>query len=211
MVEETGAKIDIEDDLETTLYQGSEEHIINKGDRTIDVKVGNEEHTVGGNRTLTIHGDETHETCGEFKNTVEKDYTLEVDKDMKQTIKGKSTIKVTGDLVIDVTGSITFKSGAAMNISSGTAMKIQSGPAPGGGCSRTSPSASMSCGQPSTRPHHSPRARIGPARAARNRPLPCAFDRMVCAKSTGVMPPRSRLRAASPRSWLSRTASASSA
>ncbi len=124
---ERDLKIDIEDDLETTLYQGSEEHIINKGDRTIDVKVGNEDHTVGGNRTLTIHGDETHETCGEFKNTVKKDYTLEVDKDMKQTIKGKSTIKVTGDLVIDVTGSITFKSGAAMNISSGTAMTVKAG------------------------------------------------------------------------------------
>ncbi len=124
---ERDLKMEIEDDLETTLFKGSEEHIIKKGDRTIEVSVGNEDHTVGGNRTLTIHGDETHETWGDFKNTVEKDYTLEVDKDMKQTVKGKSTIKVTGDLVIDVTGSITFKSGKAMSISSGTTMAVKAG------------------------------------------------------------------------------------
>lgn len=124
---ERDLKIDVEDDLETTLYQGSEEHFIKKGDRTIEVTRGNEDHTVGGKRDVTVHDDETHANTSNFEHTVKKDYTLEVTKDMKQTIKGKSTIKVTGDLVIDVTGSITFKSGAAMNISSGTAMMVKAG------------------------------------------------------------------------------------
>ncbi len=124
---ERDLKIDIEDDLETTLYKGSEEHLIKKGDRTIEVTAGNEDHTVGGTRDLTVHGDESHSNSGNFEHTVDKAYTLEVTKDMKQTVKGSSTIKVTGDLVIDVTGSITFKSGAAMNISSGAAMAVKSG------------------------------------------------------------------------------------
>lgn len=124
---ERDLKIDIEDDLETTLYKGSEEHLIKKGDRSIEVTAGNEDHTVGGKRDLTVHGDETHTNSGNFEHTVDKAYTLEVTKDMKQTVKGSSTIKVTGDLVIDVTGSITFKSGAAMNISSGAAMAVKAG------------------------------------------------------------------------------------
>ncbi len=124
---ERDLKIDVEDDLETTLYTGSEEHLIKKGNRSIEVTKGNEDHTVGGKRDLTVHGDETHENSANFEHKVDKNYTLEVTKDMAQTIKGKSTIKVTGDLVIDVTGSITFKSGAAMNISSGTAMTVKAG------------------------------------------------------------------------------------
>lgn len=124
---ERDLKIDIEDDLETTLYKGSEEHLIKKGDRTIEVTKGNEDHTVGGTRSVSVTGKETHENSDEFAHKVEKDYTLEVTKDMSQTIQGKSTIKVTGDLVIDVTGSITFKAGAKLDISSGTDMTVKAG------------------------------------------------------------------------------------
>ncbi len=124
---ERDLKIDIEDDLETTLYKGSEEHFIKKGDRTIKVDKGNEDHTVGGTRSVTVHGDETHENSANFEHKVEENYTLEVTKDMEQTIEGSSTIKITGDLVIDVTGSITFKSGGDMSVSSGTAMTVKAG------------------------------------------------------------------------------------
>ncbi len=124
---ERDLKIDVEDDLETTLYKGSEEHIIKKGDRTIEVTAGNEDHTVGGTRSVSVTGDETHENEANFEHTVKKAYTLEVTEDMEQTIKGSSTIKVTGDLVIDVTGNITFKSGGTMSISSGTGMTVKAG------------------------------------------------------------------------------------
>ena len=126
---ERDLKIDVEDDLETTLYGGSEEHLIKKGDRTIEVTQGNESHTVGGTRDVAVTGDETHENTGNFSHKIEKDYTLEVTKDMLQTIKGKSTLKITGDLLIDVTGSITFKSGTTVSLTSGTATTIKAGTA----------------------------------------------------------------------------------
>lgn len=124
---ERDLKIDIEDDLETTLYKGSEEHLIKKGDRTIEVTTGNESHTVGGTRDVSVTGDETHESSAEFSHTVGKNYTLEVGKDFAQTIKGGTTIKITGDLVIDVGGSITFKAGTSMTVSSGTEMSVKAG------------------------------------------------------------------------------------
>jgi type VI secretion system secreted protein VgrG len=126
---ERDLKIDVEDDLETTLYKGSEEHLIKKGDRTIEVTQGNESHTVGGTRDVEVTGDETHENTGNFSHTVKKNHTLTVTKDMLQTIKGKSTIKVTGDLLIDVTGSITFKSGKTISMTSSTATTIKAGTA----------------------------------------------------------------------------------
>ncbi len=126
---ERDLKIDVEDDLETTLYKGSEEHLIKKGDRTIEVTEGNESHSVGGTRDVSVTGDETHENTGNFSHAVKKNYTLEVTKDMLQTIKGKSTIKVTGDLLIDVTGSITFKSGKTISMTSATATTIKAGTA----------------------------------------------------------------------------------
>lgn len=124
---ERDLKIDIEDDLETTLYQGSEEHLVKKGDRTIEVTQGSETHTVGGTRSLSVTGDERHENSAAFAHTVAKGYTLDITEDMEQTVKGSSTIKVSGDLVIDVTGSITFKAGSTLQMSSGTDMTVKAG------------------------------------------------------------------------------------
>ncbi len=124
---ERDLKIDVEDDLETTLYKGSEEHLIKKGDRTVEVTEGSETHTVGGTRSLVVSGDESHENGAAFAHTVAKGYTLEVTEDMEQTVKGSSTIKVSGDLVIDVTGNITFKAGGTLEMSSGTDMTVKAG------------------------------------------------------------------------------------
>jgi len=120
-------KVDIEHDLDTTLYKGSEQHLIKKGDRSVEVTLGNETHTVGGKRDVTVHKDESHSNTTNFEHTVKSNYTLEVDGDLAETIKGKTTIKITGDLVIDVGGSITFKSGKAMDISAGTAIGVKAG------------------------------------------------------------------------------------
>ena len=120
-------KIDIEHDLDTTLYTGSEQHLIKKGDRSIEVTTGSETHTVGGKRDLTVHGDETHTDSMNFTHTVKKNYTLEVDGNQSETIKGNTTLKITGNLVIDVGGSITFKSGSNTDITAGTAINVKAG------------------------------------------------------------------------------------
>jgi type VI secretion system secreted protein VgrG len=120
-------KVDIEHDLDTTMYTGSETHLIKKGDRSIEVTKGDETHTVGGKRDLTVHGDETHSDSANFKHTVKKNYTLEVDGNLAETIKGNTTLKITGNLVIDVGGSITFKSGKNTDVTGGTAINIKAG------------------------------------------------------------------------------------
>jgi type VI secretion system secreted protein VgrG len=120
-------KIDIEHDLDSTLYTGSETHLVKKGNRSIEVTKGDETHTVGGKRDLTIHGDETHSDSMNFTHTVKKNYTLEVDGDLEETIKGNTTLKITGNLVIDVGGSITIKSGKNSDLTAGTAINFKAG------------------------------------------------------------------------------------
>lgn len=104
-------KVEIENDLSTTLIAGAETHTINKGDRTIDVQTGKETHSVKGTRTLSVTGNEDHTNKADFKHTVTGDYSL----------------KVTGDLVIDVTGSITLKAGTTFTVEAGTALSMKAG------------------------------------------------------------------------------------
>ena len=106
-------KIEIENDLSTTLTAGAEIHTIEKGDRTVAVKTGKETHSVKGVRALTITGNETH--------TNEADFTHEV--------TGKYTLKVTGDLLFDVTGSISFKSAKDVAVKAGTTVDNEAGTA----------------------------------------------------------------------------------
>jgi type VI secretion system secreted protein VgrG len=106
-------KIEIENDLSTTLTAGAETHTIEKGDRTVAVKTGKETHSVKGVRALTITGNETH--------TNEADFTHEV--------TGNYTLKVTGDLLFDVTGSISFKSAKDVAVKAGTTVDNEAGTA----------------------------------------------------------------------------------
>jgi type VI secretion system secreted protein VgrG len=104
-------KVEIENDLSTTLIAGAETHTVTKGDRTIDVQTGKETHSVKGTRTLTVTGNEDHTNSGDFKHTVAGNYQL----------------KVTGDLVIDVTGSITLKAGTTFSVEAGKTLSTKAG------------------------------------------------------------------------------------
>jgi type VI secretion system secreted protein VgrG len=104
-------KVEIENDLSTSLVEGSETHTIEKGDRTLEVKTGKETYSVKGTRDITVTGDETH--------TNEANFTQEV--------KGDFTLKVTGNLVIDVTGTISIKSGSSLTTEAATEIANKSG------------------------------------------------------------------------------------
>ena len=101
----------IENGLTTTLIAGAESHVIQKGDRTIDVQTGKETHTVKGTRTLDVTGDETHTNHAAFT----------------QNVSGNYTLKVTGNLVIDVTGSISIKAGTSLASEGGTTHASKAG------------------------------------------------------------------------------------
>ncbi|MES2183309.1 MAG: type VI secretion system tip protein TssI/VgrG [Pseudomonadota bacterium] len=114
-------KVDIENDLATTLIKGSETHTITEGDRTIAVSKGKETHTVKDTRAVTVTGDETHTNEAKFTHEVTGDYTL--------TIKGKLTINVTGAIAIKGSAAVDVEAGTALTNKSGTALTNQAGTA----------------------------------------------------------------------------------
>ncbi|MCY0388381.1 type VI secretion system tip protein TssI/VgrG [Robbsia sp. Bb-Pol-6] len=104
-------KIDVENDLHTTLLAGSHRLKVERGDRTIDVREGQETHMVHGDRSVTVGGTQVHHTEGDHRHTVAGNYTL----------------CVAGDLLIDVTGSVAIKAGNALTSQAGTSLSNQAG------------------------------------------------------------------------------------
>lgn len=103
--------IAVENALSTTVIAGAETHVVQKGDRTVDVQKGNETHKVKGTRSVDVTGDETHTNHAAFTRKVSGNYTL----------------KVSGNLVIDVTGSISIKSGTSIQNQAGTSFANKAG------------------------------------------------------------------------------------
>ncbi len=106
-------KVEIENDLSTSLTQGSETHTLEKGDRTVNVKTGKETHDVKGTRGLTVTGAETHTNKAGFTHGVTGNYTL----------------KISGNLVIEVGGTISIKAGTTLSAEAGTAFTNKAGTA----------------------------------------------------------------------------------
>jgi type VI secretion system secreted protein VgrG len=106
-------KVEIENDLSTTVMAGSETHTVDKGDRTVDVKTGKEVHNVKGTRAVTVTGNETHTNKADFK----------------QAVTGNFELKVTGNIVIEASGSVMIKAGTTVTVQSGTALTNKAGTA----------------------------------------------------------------------------------
>ncbi|WP_346428061.1 type VI secretion system tip protein TssI/VgrG [Variovorax sp. 679] len=97
-------RVEIENDLGTTVIAGNETHTVTKGNRTVKVDTGNEIHSVKGTRALDVTGNETHDNKANFT----------------QTVTGNYELKVTGNLVIDVTGTLLIKSAQTLDLKAGT-------------------------------------------------------------------------------------------
>jgi len=103
--------IAVENALSTTVMAGAETHVVQKGDRTVDVQKGNETHKVKGTRSVDVTSDETHTNHAAFT----------------QKVTGNYTLKVSGNLVIDVTGSISIKAGTSIENQAGTTLASKAG------------------------------------------------------------------------------------
>jgi len=104
-------RVEIENDLGTTVKAGNETHTVQKGDRTVKVETGKEVHSVKGTREIEVTGNETHVNKADFT----------------QKVTGNYELKVTGNLVLDVSGSITIKSAQSVNLQSGTDLNSKAG------------------------------------------------------------------------------------
>lgn len=127
--------VEIEHDSSTTLYEGSETHTLEKGDRTTDIKKGKDLLKVADDREIHVGGNESHTTKGNLSQSVSKDLALDVTGNMNQTIKGDYVLKVSGNLRIEVEGdlsltaskSLSSKSGTEHSAEAGTALSAKSG------------------------------------------------------------------------------------
>lgn len=97
-------RVEVENDLTTTVIAGNETHKVEKGDRTVKVEKGKEVHTVQGTREVEVTGDETHVNKANFT----------------QRVTGNYELKVQGNLTIDVTGTILIKSAQSVDVKAGT-------------------------------------------------------------------------------------------
>jgi len=111
--------VEIENALSTTVKAGAETHVVQKGDRSVEVSEGKETHTVKGTRTVDVTGDESHTNHAAFTHNVSGDHTHKID--------GNYTLKVGGNLVIEVTGSISNKAGTSLASEAGTSHASKAG------------------------------------------------------------------------------------
>lgn len=127
--------VEIEHDSSTTLYEGSETHTLEKGDRTTDIKKGKDLLKIADDREIHVGGNESHTTKGNLSQSVSEDLALDVTGNMNQTIKGDYVLKVSGNLRIEVEGdlsltaskSLSSKSGTEHSAEAGTALSAKSG------------------------------------------------------------------------------------
>ncbi|MDQ2822324.1 MAG: type VI secretion system tip protein VgrG [Pseudomonadota bacterium] len=118
--------VEIENDHATSVIAGN---------RTIDVKKGNETHTVAGKRDVAVTGAEKHVNSADFTQTVTGNYALTVDGDFTVTVKGAINIVGSSTMLFDATGALTAKSAAdvlvdaTMNLTgrSGQSLTLQGG------------------------------------------------------------------------------------
>ncbi len=101
----------VENDQRTTLNKGSRTLTVAEGDHTIEVRKGQETHTVQGTRALTVCGQETH--------TDEADYT--------HTVRGNYTLRVGGNLAIVVDGTLNIQASDSVGIQAGTSLSSEAG------------------------------------------------------------------------------------
>jgi type VI secretion system secreted protein VgrG len=113
--------IEIENGLTTTVKKGAQLHTLEEGDRTLELKKGNDSHTVAGTRAVAVTGAEIHANEAAFTHTVKGNYALTIDGDFTITVKG--AIKLTGD------AAMTLKAGADLVCEAGADLVGKAGKA----------------------------------------------------------------------------------
>jgi type VI secretion system secreted protein VgrG len=98
--------VSVQNKLATTVVEGGESHLVQKGDRAVAVQSGNETHDVSGTRKTAITGAETHTNGAAFTQDVTGNYKL--------TVSGNLTIEVSGAISIQAGSTFASKAGASL-------------------------------------------------------------------------------------------------
>jgi type VI secretion system secreted protein VgrG len=119
--------LEVENALSTTLKKGGQTHVLEEGDRSLELKKGKESHTIKGTRTVDVGGDETHTSRAAFHHTVHGDYELKVDGQLTITVGGALTIKTRGDGLLQTGTALTLQSGTDLSTQAGTNLSAKAG------------------------------------------------------------------------------------
>ena len=120
-------KVDVENDLTTTVYRGNENHSIHHGNRSVEVLAGDETHFVNGNRELEIHGDEIKKNKKNLTKKIQGNLSYKVNGDYDIEVDGNFTIKVKGKVIIEVDDSIDVLTGDSFSVESAQGVEIKTG------------------------------------------------------------------------------------
>ena len=80
-------KIEIENNLTTTIFKGDEIHKVEKGNRTVRVLEGSEDHLVEKDRVVTINGDEIKNNSQNFTQNIDGNFECNVKGDIPLILK----------------------------------------------------------------------------------------------------------------------------
>ncbi len=94
-------KITIKNSRTVTIKVKDDLLTLDKGNRKVEIKKGNDVLLVKGTRDVQITKDETHKNAKNFTHKVTKDYVLNVDGNLKITVKGEIIINGKKDIKID--------------------------------------------------------------------------------------------------------------
>ena len=119
-------KVDIENNLTTSVYSGNESHTIEKGNRSVEVSQGNETYFVKGDRGVTVKGDENHSNDSNFNHSVKGDYECKVEGNYSLEVDGDLKIKVNGKIIIESDDAISIKTKNTFDAQSSLAFSIKS-------------------------------------------------------------------------------------
>jgi type VI secretion system secreted protein VgrG len=109
-----------------TIKDGDDSLVLESGNRSMNVKTGNETVDVAGTRTIKITGDEKRTVGGNLTETVTGNYTLSVDGDLTIKVGGALVIQSVGDLTAKTDGSLTQQAAMSLTNRAGTSLSNKS-------------------------------------------------------------------------------------
>lgn len=104
-------KVEIENDMTTTLKAGSEVHTVEKGSRTVSIKAG----------------DEVHSNEKKFSHTVKGDYILKIDGKLSIVVGGAIEIKSDASISLNAGSKFTAEASQSVAIKAGTTLASNAG------------------------------------------------------------------------------------
>lgn len=110
-----------------TVKEGDETVTLEKGKRTVNIRIGSDTLEVKDARTVKVGGEETHRTGGNWSQAVSGNYSLEVNGNLSIKVSGTLTLQSSGNLTAKSDQNLTTQAGLALTDKAGTMLTNEAG------------------------------------------------------------------------------------